>query len=258
MKLELRQWIRKQRMFLILLIAALMGIVAPLSAYYSDQLIEKFGGGSAASIQLPSPTWDSLMTSYFQSTEQVVLFIMAYLVADACTLGKNPAQQLFYLTRANKAGPIYFPKMAAGLICVVLGTVMGAGWAVYVDWAFFSSTIRFDLVWPSLLLQALGIVTSVILASTIAIYSGAPFLAAGVIEIGVLISSLFSQLEGFMKWSPTNLLNPTNWLIHPVSWTDLWRPLVLIGILIVGCLILIMVKPLRNQHAVRRVEAIAE
>ena len=32
MKLELRQWIRKQRMFLILLIAALMGIVAPLSA----------------------------------------------------------------------------------------------------------------------------------------------------------------------------------------------------------------------------------
>ena len=74
MKLELRQWIRKQRMFLILLIAALMGIVAPLSAYYSDQLIEKFGGGSAASIQLPSPTWDSLMTSYFQSTEQVSTF----------------------------------------------------------------------------------------------------------------------------------------------------------------------------------------
>lgn len=95
MKLELRQWIRKQRMFLILLIAALMGIVTPLSAYYSDQLVEKFGGGSAASIQLPSPTWDSLMTSYFQSTEQVVLFIMAYLVADACTLGKIPHNNFF-------------------------------------------------------------------------------------------------------------------------------------------------------------------
>lgn len=65
MKLELRQWRRKQRLVLMLLIAALMGLVAPLTAYYSNQLVQKFGEGNVASIQLPAPTWNSLLASYF-------------------------------------------------------------------------------------------------------------------------------------------------------------------------------------------------
>ncbi|MEE6658550.1 ABC transporter [Pediococcus acidilactici] len=254
MKLELRQWRRKQRLVLMLLIAALMGLAAPLTAYYSNQLVQKFGEGNVASIQLPAPTWDSLLASYFQSTEQVVLFIMAYLVADACTLGKNPARQFFYLSRAKKANTIYFPKIVAGLVCVLLSSVMGAGMALYVDWVCFSGTIRFELMLPSLMLEIMGILGSVILASTVAIYLSAPFLAAGLIEIMVLVSSLVSQLRGFAKWSPTIFLNPVKWLSQPVYWADLWRPLLIWGILVGGGLFLIAVKPLQHRQAMHSVE----
>lgn len=250
MKLELRQWRRKQRLVLMLLIAALMGLVAPLTAYYSNQLVQKFGEGNVASIQLPAPTWDSLLASYFQSTEQVVLFIMAYLVADACTLGKNPARQFFYLSRAKKASTIYFPKIAAGLLCALLSSVMGAGMALY----GFSGTIHFELVLPSLMLEIMGILGSVILASTVAIYLSVPFLAAGLIEIMVLVSSLVSQLRGFAKWLPTIFLNPVKWLSQPVYWADLWRSLLIWGILVGGGLFLIAVKPLQHRQAMHLVK----
>lgn len=246
MTLEIFKWIRSKRIFIILFICSLSGIISPLIAYYSDSLIKNLSGNSSAKIILPDPTWESVMESYFKNIGQLILFIVVFLVAQACIIGKNESLQLFYKTRSNKASMIYTPKVVISIIIATLGIIFGDLCATYMDWALFGNKLKYSNLFSAFGLHLLVFLMFVLLGATIAIWMSSPFLAAGIVEIIVLTSGALVGTKFYDRWLPSALLSPTKYLNEIIRFESIWRIILFVlGVMII-CVFAIQMKPIRK------------
>lgn len=248
MILEIRTWYRSKRIFLLIFICSLMGISAPLFTYYSKDILKNMGGYDASNILLTPPTWISATASYFKNVEQVVVFIVIFIVVETCLLGKNESLKLFYKTNAKTPSKIYTPKLSAGLLFSFLGLLIGDLLNTYMLWALFDNKVHFGHLAIALTIQMIVFLILIVLGATIGIYTSSAFLSAVVVEGFLIITGLLSNVALFKNWSPMLLLSPIQFLSTNVEVDQIWRPL------IVGCIVLILCGILIKRRRISRQE----
>jgi ABC-2 type transport system permease protein len=247
MILEIRKWYRSKRVFLLISICSLMGVTAPLFTYYSKDILKSMGGYDASNILLPDPTWISATASYFKNVEQIIVFVVIFVVAEACLLGKNESLKLFYKTNAKTPSKIYTPKLIAGLLFSFLGLLVGDLINVYMVWALFDNKVQFGHLAGALCVQMVVFLVLITLGATLGIYTSSPFLSAVLIEGFLMVTGLLGGVEVFKNWSPTVLLSPVQFLSKAVNLNHIWQPTLVGFIILILCGISIKNKRISRQ-----------
>lgn len=247
MLLEITKWIRSRRFFIILLIFCLSGLISPMLAYYSDFIIKSLSNNSIEKIILPKPTWESVMISYFKNMEQSILFIVVFFVSKVCTIEKCESLQLFYATRANKAGIIYNPKLISSICIVVIGIIIGDICALYMEWVFFGSNVEYTHVVILLAIHLLVFIMFILLGVATSIRISSPFLASCLVESMIMLSKLLVNTKFYNNWLPISLLNPQKYLDGNISLEQCWKSTLVIVIVTIICVLMIQTKPIRKK-----------
>lgn len=246
MRLEVLRWYRSKSFVVAFIICAMSGIIAPLSAYFADEILKQFGGDSAKII-MSAPTWPVVLLAYFKNVEQLVLFILVFLVASKCYLGKNKSLALFYTTRAQSAGQIFMPRVMMGVAVTAVSMAIGGACAFYMVYVLFDGKIDVGNALALLALNMVVIVALVIVGAVIGIWWSSPFLSAITIEVLVLVAGILNGTNGFKSWSPTLLLMPRNLVNHAIDPYFVVRMGIVLVVIMLLAVASIKFKPLRQK-----------
>lgn len=218
-KLELIKWKRTNMSLLLIFIFLFTGIVSPVTTKYSNKIIG-YISNSDTKIYFSKITWETLIQNYFKNSSQVILFISIYIICNMCLLPKNNSQKYFYITRVTASKYIYFPKYIASIINLFISLILGGLSSTYMVSSFYSN-IKLSYILQALSLQIIGFISLISISIIIAIITNSSFFSATLIELIIIFSGVFNNINTFKKYSPTTLINPTNVINNGVKLTSL-------------------------------------
>lgn len=215
MILELKRWHRSKRLYLLMLVFVCLALTSTLSTYYANDIIKNLSN-SANLIQLPGPTWESVLGSYFKNVTQMGIFISLYMILGMSNIAKTESLRLFFQTRTTNVLKIFFPKLLASLISLLLTSLAGFLTALYLTFALFD---KFNLAYSiyAYLLNLLGVVSIITVGFLLHVIIKAPFAIAGIFEVILLISSSLTHIKSISNASLANWLLPTDILANGIK-----------------------------------------
>lgn len=205
LRIEWKRWLRSRTFLILCAVFIFSGLTSPLMTYYSRDILASMGGAYAQALELPEPSWQELIISYFKNASQLSLFVGLYLICQLCLLGKSDSLRLFYLTRTKSPWRLYLPKITMSLSLLSVASLLGQLTAFYTTWTLFN-----DLVWSDILKAFLwhwlGLLIFALFALCLALYSQSAFLPALVVEVFIILSGVLTGSQ-MGKWLPSNLLS---------------------------------------------------
>lgn len=244
-KLEFLKWKRSGQLWLLWGLFAFFALTSMVMTYYLKDIMESMDAGNLQLVP-QKPTWQALFASYLKNAAQLLLLITTYLVALNCTLGNSEALNLFYKTNAKSPWRVFLPKISVSLGVLASALCVGGLCATYVTWAFFDE-LAIDKIIATLLLQALGYLVFVLFGSVLAIWTGRPFIAAVVVEVIVLVATLFSGVKTFATWAPTSLLQSEMALKQGFAWDESGQAVLFSLFLCAIFLGVLLIRPLKKS-----------
>ena len=221
--LEMIRWWRSRRLLVLVLILVFSGVSSPLMQMHLTDILSKLGDSSIIIGNMPSPTREDLLSSYFKNSSQMGLLVSCYLCTWGMSMGDDAGMRLYYRSRSRRACRLLLPRMAATTAVVVLAVTLGAVAALY------ESSVLTDQAWTSgagdiaaaLCLHAGALVCFSLLAGVVAAWTGSAFGATIGVAGVVILAGLASSTEAY-KWTPMSLLSPGSVLAgegtaHPVT-----------------------------------------
>lgn len=240
MILELKRWHRSKRLYLLMFVFVCLALTSTLSTYYANDIIKNLSS-SANLIQLPDPTWESVMGAYFKNVTQMGIFISLYMILGMSNISKTESLRLFFQTRTNNVFKVFLPKLVASLASLIMASLAGFLATLYLTFALFD---KFNLEYSiyAYLLNLLGVVGLIVVGFLFHIIINTPFVIAGIFEVALLISSSLTNVKSISEASLANWLLPTVVLANGIKkisfFPTLWY---LLGyILLVICLNMIV------------------
>ncbi|TPR12314.1 hypothetical protein [Apilactobacillus timberlakei] len=218
-KLELIKWKRTNMSLILGFIFVFTGIVSPFMTKYSNKIIN-YISNSNTKISFSKINWEILIQNYFKNSSQIILFISVYIICSMCLLPKNDAKKFFYLTRVPKERYIYLPKYFASIINLILSMILGGICSIYMTTSFYNDVNLSNIV-TSLLMQIIGFSSIVSISIIISIMTRSSFFSATFTELLIIFSGIFNNIKFIKDYSPTLLINPTNFLVNGVKLNSL-------------------------------------
>jgi ABC-2 type transport system permease protein len=200
----LEQW-RTRRLIIVGIVFLLFGIMSPLIAKYTPELLKSIGTGvPGAVIELPPPTTADAVAQLAKNVGQLGVVVAILLAMGAVASEKERGTAAFILTLpAGRAAFLSAKLLAIGCTLLVAVLIAAAG-----DWLY--TTILFEplpvpgfvvlalLLW----LQMLAFAAITFLASTV---TGSQLVAGGVGFIVFVAVSIVAALPVIGDWTPLAL-----------------------------------------------------
>ncbi len=239
----LRLW-RTGRVWIILGIYVLFGVLGPLGARYLPEIIERFGGG--IEVVVPEPTALDGMGQFTSNAGQLGLLAVLAVAAAALAFDARPEWAAFLRTRAGSVRALVVPRVVASAAAATLGLTAGSVVAALLTGVLIAPVPGDALVW-GIVLGALYLtfaVAVVALAASIARQTmGTVLLSVGVL----LVLPVFQLLPVLEDWVPSRLLGATTELLAGGAPGDL-LPAVAVTVLLVPALLLVAERRLARRE----------
>lgn len=232
-RLELLRLVRTGRLWIIIGVYVLFGVVGPLGARYLSRLVERFGGG--VQVVVPEPTALDGMGQFHSNAGQLGLLAVLAVAAAALTFDARPEWAAFLRTRTRSVRHLVVPRVVASTLAAVLGLVLGSVVAAVLTGVLIAPVPLDDL----LLGTAFG---AVYLAFAVAVVAAASSVARQtmstvLLAVGVLLVLPILQVLPIIEdWVPSRLLGATTALMAGATVADL-LPALVVTILLVPLLV---------------------
>lgn len=213
-RLEFLRLARTGRVWIILGVYVLFGIVGPLGARYLPEMLERFGGG--IEVVVPEPTALDGMGQFHSNAGQLGLLAVLAVAAAALTLDARPEWAAFLRTRTRSVRELVLPRVVASTLVAALGLAVGSVVASVLTGALIAP------VPPGALLVGI-VLGAVYLAFAVVVVAVASSVARQtmptvLLAVGALLVLPILQLvPAIGDWVPSRLLGATTTLMAGAS-----------------------------------------
>lgn len=239
----LRLW-RTGRIWILLGIHVLFGVVGPLGARYLPEILERFGGG--IEVVVPTPTALDGMGQFASNAGQLGLLAVLAVTAAALAFDARPEWAAFLRTRVGSVRELVLPRVVAAAAAAASSFAVGSVVAAVLTGALIAPVPVGDLV--------LGIVLAgVYLAFAVAVVAVAASVARQtmstvLLAVGVLLVLPILQLLPVIEdWVPSRLLGATTALLAGAGPGDL-VPALVVTVVLVPVLVAVAVQRLEHRE----------
>jgi len=124
---ELREAVRSNRLLVVGVIFLLLGIISPLTAKYTPELLKLVGTGQAGvKIILPAPTVADAITQYLKNVAGTGIFVAILLPMGMVAREKEHGTAAFVLTKPVSREAFLAAKLISLLFMLTVGVVLAA------------------------------------------------------------------------------------------------------------------------------------
>lgn len=232
-RVELLRLLRTGRIWIIVGIYVLFGVIGPLGARYLAEIIARFGGG--VEMVVPEPTALDGMGQFHSQAGQIGLLAVLAVAAAALAFDSREEWAAFLRTRTPSVRQLLLPRVVASTVAAVIGLAVGSAVAALLTGILIAPVAPSDLLVGIVLggLYLAFAVSVVAVASSIAEQTMSTVLLA----VGVLIVLPVLQIvPAIQDWIPSQLLGATTALMAGASVVDL-LPAVAVTVVVVPLLL---------------------
>ena len=235
---ELRESLRNNRLLVVVAIFAVFGIISPLTAKYTPELLKSLGTGSGGvTISLPTPTVKDAITQFIKNVAGTGILVAILLPMGLVAREKERGTAAFVLTK-----PLTRPAFLTAKL-LTLGLTLTAGVAVGALATYWYTALLFTPI-------SLGgfFAASLLVLLSLLVYASFTFLgstlmsaqlpAAGIGIAAWIIISILGAFPGIEHYTPAGLLDPASQLALGLSPQHLWASIAASVALLVVVLLL--------------------
>lgn len=243
-RLERLRLVRTGRIWIVVGVFALFGVLGPLGARYLGEIIERFGGG--VEMVVPEPTALDGMGQFLSNAGQIGLLAVLAVAASAMAFDARAEWSAFLRTRTSSVTDLVLPRVALSTAAAVLGLVVGSLVAAVLTGILIAAVPIGDLVLGTLL-------ASIYLAFTVAVVAVAASVARQTVTtvllaVGVLIVlPILQAVPALQDWVPSRLLGATTSLMAGTPISDL-APAAVVTLVLVLALVAVAVRRLAYRE----------
>lgn len=128
-RLEWYRLVRTRRLIVLLGVFLFFGFTGPLSTYYLDEIIARFGGDIR--IEAPAPTVAAAISQYTANGSQLGMLVVLIVAAGALNLHQRPELAFFLRTRVPEVGRLLLPRFTVAFAASAGAFTAGAVAAWY-------------------------------------------------------------------------------------------------------------------------------
>lgn len=207
---ELRESLRTNRVLVVAAIFALLGIISPLTAKYTPELLKTLGtSGGGITISLPTPTVKDAIAQFIKNVAGTGIFVAILLPMGLVAREKERGTAAFVLTKPVTRAAFLSAKLVALMLTLTLGVAVGA-LATYWYTALLFTPIALGgfVVSSALVLLSLMVYASfTFLGSTLA---NGQLPAVGIGVAGWIVVSILGVFPSIQQFTPGGLLDPAS------------------------------------------------
>lgn len=233
-RLELLRLWRTGRIWIIVGVYVLFGVIGPLGARYLAEIIARFGGG--VEMVVPEPTALDGMGQFHSQAGQIGLLAVLAVAAAALAFDARPEWAAFLRTRTDSVRQLVLPRVVASTVAATIGLAIGSAVAAVLTGILIAPVPLGDLLLGILLgglYMALAVAVVALAASVATQTMSTVLLAVGVL----LVLPVLQVVPVIEDWIPSQLLGATTALMAGASPADL-LPAAVVAVLVVPVLLL--------------------
>lgn len=219
---ELRESLRTNRLLVVVAIFAILGIISPLAAKYTPELLKSLGTGSGGvTIILPTPTVKDAIAQFIKNVAGTGIFVAILLPMGLVAREKERGTAAFVLTKPLTRPAFLTTKLLALGLTLTIGVAVAA-FATYWYTALLFEPIPFGGFLAATLLVLLSLLvyaSFTFLGSTL---MSAQLPAAGIGLAAWLVISLLAIFPNIEQFTPAGLLAPATQLALGLAPQHLW------------------------------------
>jgi ABC-2 type transport system permease protein len=219
---ELRESLRTNRLLVVVAIFAVLGIISPLTAKYTPELLKSLGTGSGGvTIIFPTPTVKDAIAQFIKNVAGTGIFVAILLPMGLVAREKERGTAAFVLTKPLSRLAFLTAKLAALGLTLTAGVAIGALATYWYTALLFTpiSVAGFFAASLLVLLSLLVYASFTFLGSTL---MSAQLPAAGIGLAGWIIVSILGIFPDIDKFTPAGLLDPASELALGLAPQHLW------------------------------------
>lgn len=239
----LRLW-RTGRIWIIVGIYLLFGVIGPLGARYLPEILERFGGG--IEVVVPEPTALDGMGQFLSNAGQLGLLAVLAVAAAALAFDARPEWAAFLRTRTTSLRAVVVPRVVATSVAAAGALAVGSVVAAVLTGILIAPVATGDLALGTVMgavYLTFAVAVVAVAASVARQTMGTVLLAAGVLIV-LPIVQLVPVLE---NWVPSRLVGATTALMAGATPGDL-MPALVVTVLLVPLLVLLAERRLARRE----------
>ena len=202
---ELMEQVRTRRLLILAAVLLVFGLMSPLLAKYTPELIKMIPGGEQISLIIPKPTMLDAVAQYVKNVEQFGVLLALLMTMGVVVQEKEKGTAAMMLVKPLSRGGFLLAKFAA-LCLAFLGSLLLAGLGAYYYTVILFEAPDFGawmgltgLMWVQLVIY----IAITLLASTLVRSQAA---AAGIGFGALILFALLESLPGLGEYLPGQLI----------------------------------------------------
>jgi ABC-2 type transport system permease protein len=244
---ELRECLRTNRLLVVVAIFAILGIISPLSAKYTPELLKALGtSGGGVTITVSTPTVKDAITQFIKNVAGTGILVALLLPMGLVAREKERGTAAFVLTKPLSRMAFLTAKLFSLGLTLTAGVAIAALATYWYTALLFTPTSVVGFVAASLLvlLSLLVYASFTFLGSTL---MSAQLPAAGFGLAGWIVVSILGAFPAVEQYTPAGLLDPASQLAQGLTPQHLWVSIGASVALLVVVLLLALVSFRRQE-----------
>jgi ABC-2 type transport system permease protein len=202
---ELMEQARTKRLLILAAVLLIFGLMSPMLAKYTPEMIKMIPGGEQISLLIPEPTMMDAVGQYVKNVQQFGILLALLMTMGMVAQEKEKGTAAMMLVKPLSRGGFLLAKFTA-LCLTFLGSLLLAGLGAY-----YYTLILFEApdlgAWMGLTglmwVQLVVYIAITLLASTLVRSQAA---AAGIGFAGLIVFALLESLPGISTYMPGQLV----------------------------------------------------
>jgi ABC-2 type transport system permease protein len=207
---ELREAIRSNRMLVVSVVFVVLGIISPLTAKYTPELLKAVGAGQAGvQITFPTPTVADAIAQYLKNVAGTGIFVAILLPMGMVAREKERGTAAFVLTKPLSRQAFLAAKLVALLATLGVGVLLAAV-ATYFYTALLFEPIALGGFLACTLLVLMSLVVYGLLTFLGSTIASSQLPAVGIGLAAWAIIALIGVIPNAEQYTPAGLLGPAS------------------------------------------------
>lgn len=233
---DLREQWRTKRLLIVGLVFVAFGILSPVIARFTPELIDALGGTGGVVIEMPPPTLADAIGQFVRNLGQTGALAAILLAMGAIASEKERGTAAMWLTKPTTRGAFLASRaLAVGFVLLIGMAAAGIAGYVYTGFLFELPPLGgWAVMCLLLLLQMSAYAAVTFLGSTL---TRSPMAAAGLGIAALTVIAIIGALPVIGPWTPSGLADAGLAIASGSSPPHLVEPVVAMSVLIAAALV---------------------
>lgn len=222
-KKEIYDFSRTYKLFVFLILFAILGFMNPVSAKFLPELMKDFMP-EGISITLAEPVLMDSWLQFFKNTPQIGLIVLVIIFSGTTAQELSKGTLIHLLTKGLKRSTVILSKFLSASLLWTLGYSLAFLVTFFYNMCFWSYESIPNLLWSALCIWIFGLllISAVILGGILFQSTYGGLLFTGALFVGML---LLNMPKSISKWNPICMVTQNTLLLtKELNASDLYLP----------------------------------